>query len=54
MADSAGFSDDTLSKNKLAFIMEVKLSVNQQLFDKNLITEEMYNRAKEQIIRKVC
>jgi len=32
-------------------ILEVKLDMNQKLYDKGLITEEMYNRAKELIIK---
>ena len=32
---------------------EIKLYVNQQLFDKNLISEDMYICAKESILKKL-
>ena len=31
--------------------MEIKLSINQKLFDKGYITEEMYIKAKDVIIK---
>lgn len=38
-------------KNMEAFILEVKLSINHSLFEKGYITEEMYTKAKELIIK---
>ena len=38
-------------KNMNAFIIEVKLSINHSLFEKGYITEEMYTKAKELIIK---
>ena len=38
-------------KNMEAFILEVKLSINHSLFEKGYITEEMYTKAKEIIIK---
>ena len=35
---------------KLA-IVEIKLTVNQRLYEKNAITEEMFRKAKELILR---
>lgn len=33
------------------FLIEVKLSINHKLFEKGYITEEMYTKAKELIIK---
>jgi len=41
----------TNEKAKSNLIAEVKLTINQRLFEKNIITEEMYIRAKEIILR---
>lgn len=38
-------------KNMNTFIIEVKLSINHSLFEKGYITEEMYTKAKELIIK---
>lgn len=38
-------------KQKNAFLIEVKLSINHSLFEKGYITEEMYTKAKELIIK---
>lgn len=32
------------------FIIELKLAINQRLFEKDLISEEMYLKAKEMIL----
>lgn len=32
-------------------IIEIKLAVNRRLFDKGILTEEMYTRAKELILK---
>jgi len=37
--------------NKNSFTTEIKLSVNHRLFEKGYITEEMYIKAKEMIIK---
>jgi len=37
--------------NKNDFIIAVKLHINQRLFEKGHITEEMYIKAKEIILR---
>lgn len=34
-----------------SFLIEVKLSINHSLFEKGYITEEMYTKAKELIIK---
>ena len=34
-----------------SFLIEVKLSINHKLFEKGYITEEMYTKAKELIIK---
>jgi len=36
------------------FTMEIKLSINHRLFEKGHITEEMYVKAKELIIKKAA
>ena len=40
------------SKAMNDLIIEIKLSINLRLFEKGCITEEMYIRAKELIIKK--
>ncbi|MCL2580222.1 MAG: hypothetical protein FWE32_09380 [Oscillospiraceae bacterium] len=37
-----------------ALLIEVKLSVNRRLFEKGRITEEMYIKAKERIIKQAA
>ncbi|MDO5556162.1 MAG: hypothetical protein Q4G09_06000 [Clostridia bacterium] len=39
------------SKEMNAFLIEIKLSINHSLFEKGYITEEMYTKAKEIIIK---
>lgn len=34
-----------------AAIIEIKLHINQKLYQKGVLTEEMYNKAKELILR---
>ena len=46
--------DKGQSKNMNAFLVEVKLSVNHKLFEKGYITEEMYTKAKEIIIKQAA
>ena len=43
-------TEKSLAMNDL--ITEIKLSINRRLFKKGCITEEMYIRAKELIIKK--
>jgi hypothetical protein len=37
---------------KSLLIMEIKLATNQSLFDKKIITEDMYRRAKDIIVKQ--
>lgn len=39
------------NKNMDSLILEIKLSINHSLFEKGYITEEMYIKAKELIIK---
>lgn len=41
-------------KNRTQLNTEIKLVINQRLFDKHIITEEMYQSAKEQLIKQAC
>ncbi|MEG0873149.1 MAG: hypothetical protein RSE00_04350 [Clostridia bacterium] len=41
----------TKSKEMNSFLIEIQLSVNHSLFEKGYITEEMYTKAKELIIK---
>ena len=43
---------DTIKKNRERFMRELKLFVNQKLYDKRLISEDMYSAAKETLIRQ--
>ena len=44
--------DDTLRKNRENFQIELKMYINENLFKKNLISEEMYWAAKEHLIKQ--
>lgn len=47
---------DDEKNNKIAMkslLIEIKLSINHNLFEKGYITEEMYTKAKELIIKQV-
>ncbi len=46
-------ANDTLKKNRENFAVELKMYINERLFSKNLITEDMYWSAKEHLIRQV-
>jgi len=37
-----------------ALVVEIKLSVNHRLYEQGYITEEMYSRAKEIIIKQAA
>ena len=52
MADNV-HAKDTLKKNRENFTVELKMYINERLFSKNLITEDMYWSAKEHLIRQV-
>ena len=52
MADNV-HAKDTLKKNRENFAVELKMYINERLFSKNLITEDMYWSAKEHLIRQV-
>lgn len=42
----------TITSNEVASaIIAIKMSVNQRLYEKGLITEEMYTRAKDIILK---
>ena len=44
--------NDTLKKNRENFAVELKMYINEKLFRKNLITEDMYWSAKEHLIKQ--
>ena len=44
--------NDTLAKNKQRFDTELKMYINQRLFDKKIISEDMYSAAKDVLIRQ--
>ena len=46
--------DDTLNKNMTKFQTELKMHINQRLFEKKIITEDMYASCKEQLLKRVC
>ncbi len=45
-------TNDTLKKNREQFKNELKMFVNQKLFDKHLISEDMYWSAKELLLKQ--
>lgn len=47
-------TSDTLKNNNAQFRTELKMYINQRLFDKKIITEDMYASCKEKLLRKVC
>ena len=46
------YTNDTLRKNREHFQNELKMFVNQKLFEKNLISEDMYSTVKELLLKK--
>ena len=44
-------TSDTLKKNREQLNNELKMFINQKLFDKHLISEDMYFSAKELLIK---
>lgn len=45
-------TNDTLKKNRERFNNELKMFINQKLFDKHIISEDMYWSAKEILLKK--
>ena len=45
-------SDEKLRKNREQFNTELKMFINQKLFDKHIITEDMYFAAKEILLKR--
>lgn len=45
-------ANDTLKKNRELFNNELKMFINQKLFDKHIITEDMYRSAKELLLKQ--
>lgn len=43
---------DTIEKNREKFNNELKMFVNQRLYDKRIISEDMYLTAKELLLRQ--
>lgn len=48
----AAYTNDTLQRNKERFWNELKIYVNQRLFEKEIISEDMYWTVKEQLQKK--
>ena len=44
-------ANDTLKNNRERFENELKMFVNQRLYDKHIISEDMYFTAKELLLR---
>lgn len=48
----ASVSEPTINEAALKYaIIEIKLAVNRRLYERKAITEEMYAKAKEMILR---
>lgn len=45
-------TNDTIKKNREQFNNELKMFINQKLFDKRIITEDMYWSAKELLLKQ--
>ena len=45
-------TNDKLNKNREQFKNELKIFVNQKLFDKHIISEDMYWTAKELLLKQ--
>lgn len=41
-----------IKKNREQFNTELKIFINQKLFDKRIITEDMYHTAKEILLKQ--
>ena len=44
--------NDTLKKNKERFNTELKIFINKKLFEKQVITEDMYYKVKEILVNQ--
>lgn len=44
-------ANDTLKKNREHFLCELKMFINQKLYDKHIISEDMYFTAKELLLK---
>lgn len=45
--------NDTIKRNREQFNTELKMFINQRLFEKHLISDDMYRTAKELLIKQV-
>lgn len=45
-------TNDRLKNNREQFEQELKMFINQKLFDKHIISEDMYFTAKELLLKK--
>lgn len=45
-------ANDRLKNNREQFNRELKMFINQKLYDKHIITEDMYAAAKELLLKK--
>ena len=45
-------ANDTLKRNREQFNNELKMFINQKLFDKHIISEDMYWAAKELLLKQ--
>ena len=43
---------DSIKKNREQFNTELKMFINQKLYDKHIITENMYRTAKELLLKQ--
>jgi len=44
-------ANDTLKRNREQFLSELKMFINQKLYDKQIISEDMYWAAKELLLK---
>ena len=45
-------ANETLKKNREQFNNELKMFINQKLYDKHIISEDMYLAAKELLLKQ--
>ena len=46
-------TDDMMALHDRRFRSELKMYINQRLYDKRIISEDMYSHAKETLLKKV-
>ena len=46
------YSNDTTKTERDRFVSELKLFINRRLFDKHIISEDMYIAAKELLMKR--